>query len=317
MYFLMSIKEVYNRRSVLKRSLAAGATIAGVSGTALGSNLDDLEQMQRDILEAERIEWGYGEREKARFLDERGYKHANRTIEFELDVGGEEDEEETVDIESIDDPQDGGIKATIGGYYNTHSAYYSASLTTNYWLRAVCAFSNVGYYSPDSGGSQPKDAAAIRWNPPWAEYWELIDGGGENAVFGSEHVSWDENRHNPGTGRTGFRFDDLGITNDWVDDLPDCGWWDAHVEEEYERAGTCGVMLTPAGDHEMSERKVWGSYTHAWSNIRISVSPQWDSGGFDLTLSPYVDVDDAIIKTDEDGNDLEITQAEIRDNKFP
>ncbi|WP_254767833.1 hypothetical protein [Salinilacihabitans rarus] len=304
-----------DRRTILKRTLAGGAAIAGLSGTTLASGPDRFEQMKRDILVAERIGWQSGEKAKARFLDERGYKHASRTIEVPLVLGGEDDED-TVDVEKIQDPQDGGIKATMGGYYDTYENYYSASLSTDYWFKATCTYTNVGYFNK-SHGSPPKDAAALRWNPPWAEYWRLADGGGESATFSSTHSSWDEDVHEPGIGRTGFKFDDSGVYDEWKDTLPDCGYLDSITEEEYVRAGTVGVMLTPTGDHSYSDRRVWGSYTHSWSDIRLSVTPNWSTGGWSLTFSPYIDVDEAIINTNPDGNDLVITQDEILDTKFP
>ncbi|WP_139246303.1 MULTISPECIES: hypothetical protein [Natrialbaceae] len=312
------------RRKLLKTVGASSALYATVGTISAKSSEGDSNRFKKDMQRALSIGSSQGNKGMEKFFEENGYSYASKTVEESFSLGPDDtqtDDGGTPEIEpdAINDPQDGGVKVTIGATDGSDAPGDTdmyAWLSVAYKFSASCAGSS---FIPDSHGEDPRDAAGIAWNSRQNEYFELADGGGESAMDASgqmdHHVKWNEDLHEPTVGRTSFRFDDKEIYNLWEDvavDNNDCGLLDpGKTEEGVYPAGVCGVYLSTIGDWEPDRRVVRASYTHAHGVLNISPTLSFSASGPAIGFSPSIDITEHRISTDSDGNNLEVHQSEI------
>ncbi len=305
------------RRSLIKAIGVGASTLCMPVMTSAAKQEDgNPEEFKSDMRRS--IEIGHEEGQEAReeFLKKKGYGHTSMEVYQHLSLGsddseGDEQNSDSISPSSIDDPQDGGIRAYIGatgGIGGPSGTNMFASLSIEYEFSAVCV---EGSYIADSHGSNPRDAAGIAWNTRQNEYFKLADDGGESAMETTGHATWDEDLHEPTTGRTGFRFDDHASYQDW--DPGSCGFLEGGDRKEgYEVGGTCGVYLTSVGDWNTDRRVVRASYTHAHATVSVSPTLSFSATGPTIGIGPSYRVTDHEISTNNSGDDLQVYQSDIR-----
>ncbi|QCS44876.1 hypothetical protein [Natrinema versiforme] len=310
------------RRSLIKAVGVSASTLCmPVMASAAKEEDGNPEEFKRDMRRS--IEIGHTEGQEAReeFLEKKGYGHTSIEIYQPLSLGsddgeGDEQNSDSISPSSVNDPQDGGIRAYIsasGGNSGPSGTNMFASLSIGYEFSASC---NGQEFTPKSHGENPRDAAGIAWNTRQNEYFKLADDGGESAMETTGNATWSEDLHDPTVGRTGFRFDDAASYEDWEDDNVnnyDCGLVDVGDEENgYEHGGTCGVYLTSVGDWSKDQRVVRASYTHAHASVAVSPTLSFSATGPAIGFSPEYRITDHKVMTGNSGDDLEVYQSEIR-----
>jgi hypothetical protein len=311
------------RRQLLKQVGIGTVSLTSAAGVVSAGDRD-LTEFKRVVRKAYKLENQEGEAAKNDFLERNDVQitseEVSKEIPLEYQPQNEEGETGQVNPDKIQDPNSGGITVRIEGacadWVSKNTV--AATLTVNYDLKAKCNYTSQptpgAWYSFPSGGATPKDAAGIKWNDRQNKYFELADGGGESAMLKVGDVSWERDLHSPTVGKTAFRFDDLKVTNDWKDTLPNCGPtdYDQHYETESStvRAGQCGVFLNPWGDWDPDQRVVRGTYTHAWGTLSITPSIGWGDGPV-VSIGPEWQVNEAKVVTDENGDDIEVYPQKV------
>jgi hypothetical protein len=313
------------RRGLLKK-LAVGTVMSTTVGTVAGKyGGADLETAKKHIKKAGMLEATKGKGAKEDFLEDMGYQHASKNVTARIGHSKESDEEiETL----IQDPQDGGIEVQIDGFEprDPWKTWIGVSLRPRYKFKKKCNTPDLGpgpgrgaAWRDKSQGITPRDAGALKWNTRQRKYFELTDGGGENATFVNDFdasAEWAEGLHNPTIGKTGFKLSDVDAYSSWEEqtNFPDCGVlnpgnWGETVEG-WQYGSQVGILLEEAGDWDPDERVVGGSYTYTQANVDISASFGWSAGKV-ISVTPEWQVENYPITTDPDGDNLEIHQSEI------
>jgi hypothetical protein len=297
---------VFVRRRKLMQSMAVGAASIGSAVAVTGSKTDDA--FKQKTQKAVEIKNKKGIEAAKDFLRDNGYRTGSKTIENSFSLGGEQSRtDDEVGTQKITDPQDGGISITLFPMQNDGKFY--VSVDNKYDLRVKCM---RGRWANRSAGEAPPDAVGIAWNTYQNEYFDLADGGGENAMTTSKNTSWNEGVHDPSRGRTAFKANDRAVQTNWEDSLDSCTVYKGLEEREENNVyGTgCGVYLEPTGDWEPEERVVYVAYTHSWSKFGFSPSMQFASTGPAIQFKPSWQAKEVKITADEDGTDLAISQAD-------
>lgn len=307
------------RRRLLKQ-IGAGTTLATLAaGSAAGrrtrrSSSDSFKEIIENAMEVQEKE---GEASKKQFLDRHGLGHTTTEVTRDgvfgpgQNGGGTTDQtgpSGSVSTQDIENAQNGGIQATLTAVCRSGDKY-GVWLSIYYEFEARCG-GRQGRWAERSGGEDPKDAAGIAWNSYQNEYFELAGSGGRSATLArGDHVSWDQDLHDVTQGRTGFRFDDEQIYDDWEDGLPGCSPVETESRTLY--AGQCGVVVEPVGNWNPDRRVVRADYAHSYATVDISTSVGWSSGaGPTVSFTPSWQVSQTNISLDRQGNDLEVYPQE-------
>ena len=300
-----------SRRTVLKSSAALAATPLLVTGSA-GATYRDRKRFRAHAEQSFRIEEQHGTDAMIDFMRDKGYTAASRGAEFDL---GDDD----VSTEQLDDPEGAGLDLSVAGYYDSWTGEYQISLGGNLYLDVNLTTSNYTCY-PNvfySYGSDPNDGAALRWNTSQDVYWEPVaDDSASDFVYTYGEFEWDDGSYD-GDGN-GYRIDDKKVSDDWIDSLDD--EWGCEPGtgrySEYVYAGRGGVYLEPVGNHDSSDREVWGAYTHAWSTSTTDLGLSFGyPPGVSISLTPDSEVDQEDTQTEKDGDTfLKIAQDEVVTN---
>lgn len=307
------------RRDVLRSAVISTAAVSGYTLPTAAERKSTTEEIKQDILQAIKLDRKHGSEAKNEYLEARDYSTTSQTVEAQIETptyGEKSDEEPSktqVGTQAIDDPRSGGIKVHIGAaehYLGKLAAY----LRVEYKFGVYC--DPTSQYPALSYGEEPDDAVGIMWNSRQNEYFELADGGGESAMIANrDPISWDRDVHSPSIGRTGFRYSDSDVHDRWFEQTidTDCESSD-NVNSDYWEwvdAGACGVILDPVGNWDPSRRKVRAAYTHAHSNYNYEPSLSFSAAGPALSFTPGYTVTQTKIVTDEDGDNLEISQSDL------
>lgn len=130
------------------------------------------------------------------------------------------------------------------------------------------------------GGEYPYDIAGLYWNSDW---WDLTSTDTNQSLTASSNV-WYRDGTFSGDGPA-FNVDDPAI---YAADETDI-WY-------------CGAYLVPLGNYTASERRVYGEYTHTWSNVSITgVSVSYPPG---LSVSLSNETYKWNTDTEDDGSTL-------------
>lgn len=307
------------RRQLLKR-LGAGTTVATLTaGSVVGRRTENSrsESFKETIEKAMEVQEEAGEASKNQFLDRHGLGHTTTEVKrdgvFSPGENGDGASDQTqsggsVSAQDVENAQNGGIQATMTAVCRSGDKY-GVWLSIYYEFEAKCG-GRQGRWVERSGGAAPKDAAGISWNSQQNEYFELAGSGGRNATLArGDHVSWDQDLHDVSQGRTGFRFDDEQIYDDWVDGLPTCS--PVEFENRTLYAGQCGVIVEPVGNWSSGRRVVRADYAHSYGSFSISPSVGWSYGaGPTVSFSPSWQVSQTNISLNRQGNDLEVYPQE-------
>lgn len=294
----------------MKSGTALAATPLLVTGSA-GATQRDRKRFRAHAEQSFRIEEQHGTDAMIDFMRDKGYAAASRGAEFEFE------KDDGASTEEIDDPEGAGFDLSVSGYYDSWTGEYQISLGGQFYLDVNletwdydCVVTS--YYSY---GSNPNDGAGLRWNTTHDEYWEPVgDDSASDFVYTYGEFEWDDGSYDP-DGGNGYRVDDWQASNNWVAEE---GCKDGNIgrHSEYVYLGRGGVYLEPVGNHDSSDREVWGAYTHAWSadttdlGLSIGYPP-----GVSLSLTPSSEVEQEDTQTEKDGDTfLKIAQDEVVTN---
>lgn len=324
------------KRRTLIRDIGTGIAIFGASaGTASGNENMGTQEFKRVVEKAAVIEDTHGLKAKKEYLDDHDISYTSKEASKPISLGSDSKESVTsergrktssrgqnesnstadpgndIQVQQIQDPQSGGITVsmrTICAPPRDNYTNVGVEISIDYDFKATC-HQGTGQWQHVSYGEDPKDAAAIIWNSLQNEYYELIDGGGESAVYSYSNVSWDRDLHQPAKGRTAFRFDDHQVYHDWggsPDDLGDsCGSDGLTTENSATvKGGTCGVFLKPIGDYPNRSRPVRANYTHAHGSLDINPGVGWSASGPAIMFTPKYRINQDMVVTDENDDDL-------------
>lgn len=304
------------RRDLLKRVGTGATALSGLAGNVTASDESDVAEFKRDVLEAFAIGRERGDDAMEDYFDSSGYPHTSIEAFESFSLGssdptqGNTENAGGVSTQSIANPQGGGIRVRMG-VAEHYLGYLAAYLRVEYQFMSVC---DGIQWQRVSFGTAPDDAAGIMWNSRQNEYFELADGGGESAIIANDYdVRWDRDFHSPSIGRTGFRYDDTSVWQNWARrayDTP-CNYSRGLPLVASVDAGVCGVILDPVGDWNRDRRVVRGAYTHAHGTIALAPSISFSYSGPSLSFGPSYRITDHKIVTNDEGDDLQVYQSEL------
>jgi len=314
------------RRRKLLTCLGTGIAASCTATTVSGKSSEGLEAFRKHIKQAATIEEKDGEEAKKDFLRDKGYGYGSKEVTASFST---EDSDGDPTIQ-VSDPQNGGIKAHIDGYLprgDDQEADLAVLLRPEFKFARKCSTPNLGggpgqgaAWRDKSQGRAPKDAGALMWNSRQNEYFELANGGGEDATIINDldgGTEWAQSIHSPSVGRTGFKYSDVEAFESWksATDFPDCsvttpGQWGERIEGWY-LASQAGVFLEEQNDWSPDERVVSAAYTYSEGTVGVSPTLGYTGTGPTVGFSPNYAVNEYPIKTEPNGENLEIHQSEI------
>ncbi|SEV97711.1 hypothetical protein [Natrinema salifodinae] len=311
------------RRKLLKTTGIGLVTTGTFVGQSLGSTQrDDPKSIKEDMIEATKTQRDEGEKAADDVLEDNGYRTSRKNYKVkniklgqgtngeDLDIE-EEDQEDGIGIESIEDPDDGGIGLIMRGTTRDSSDIYTFQLQYDYHFEFYrhadpnggCTIEDISY------GVDPKDGVGLFYKNP-ESYWKLATDNVQDDIITIGNTEFSSDASSYTDGKIGFRADDKELYKSWLSSFSDypCVDEGRYINQKF--GGTSAVMLKPLGDYSETQRAVYMRYTHAHDSFAISPSLSLGIPP-SVSIEGYNSVDQTEIAEKPDGDVLVIRQEDI------